>query len=99
MDVNLDVSHSEYLKLGGPAPDVLVLPSILRQFSKVRYSAARRNRLTRRTSMMQNVEGTAVINPSVFGKSHIMAQLDIRADAGGNNKICDSVKVNLKRLS
>ncbi|KAF8517371.1 DNA polymerase alpha/epsilon subunit B-domain-containing protein [Hysterangium stoloniferum] len=34
-DVNLDVSHSEHLKLGESAPDVLLLPSILRQFSKI----------------------------------------------------------------
>lgn len=39
-DVNLDVSHSEHLKLGGSAPDILVLPSILRQFSKVCYVTA-----------------------------------------------------------
>lgn len=45
MEVNLDVSHSEHLKLGCPAPDVLVLPSILRQFSKVRNSATYRHKL------------------------------------------------------
>ncbi|KIJ54843.1 hypothetical protein M422DRAFT_200787 [Sphaerobolus stellatus SS14] len=33
-DVNLDVSHSEFLHLSEPAPDVLILPSILRQFTK-----------------------------------------------------------------
>ncbi|KAF8584710.1 DNA polymerase alpha, subunit B [Ramaria rubella] len=78
-DVNLDVSHSEHLKLGEPLPDVLVLPSILKQFSK-------------------NVEGILVINPSVFGKSRTVAQLHIPAGAGGNNKVCDSSTVDLKRL-
>lgn len=48
---------------------------------------------------MQNVEGTVVINPSVFSKSRILAHLDIPEGAGGDYKICDSVIVDLKRLS
>ncbi|KAF8477895.1 DNA polymerase alpha/epsilon subunit B-domain-containing protein [Gautieria morchelliformis] len=80
LDINLDVSHSDQLKLSGPAPDVLVLPSILRQFSK-------------------NVEGTLVINPSVFAKSRVVARLHIPAGAGSEGKICDSTKVDLTRLS
>lgn len=56
-------------------------------------------KLMRRFNRVQNVEGTAVINPSVFGKSHIAAHLHIPAGAGGGSKVCDSAKVNLKRLS
>ncbi|KIM32000.1 hypothetical protein M408DRAFT_64337 [Serendipita vermifera MAFF 305830] len=35
-DVNLDVSHSEMLRLDNLSPDVLILPSRLKQFHKVR---------------------------------------------------------------
>ncbi|CAG8687270.1 15540_t:CDS:2, partial [Acaulospora colombiana] len=34
-DVNLDISHSELLKIEAVAPDVLILPSNLKQFHKV----------------------------------------------------------------
>ncbi|PVG03084.1 DNA polymerase alpha, subunit B [Serendipita vermifera] len=34
-DVNLDISHSELLKIEDVAPDVLILPSNLKQFHKV----------------------------------------------------------------
>ena len=40
-DVNLDVSHSELLKLE-EAPDVLVLPSALGKFHKVSLPAQRK---------------------------------------------------------
>lgn len=35
-EVNLDVTHYPLLKMDGPAPDVLILPSKLKHFSKVR---------------------------------------------------------------
>jgi DNA polymerase alpha subunit B len=34
-DVNLDVTHQKLLKLDGAAPDLLILPSKLKHFSKV----------------------------------------------------------------
>ncbi|WRT64268.1 uncharacterized protein IL334_001199 [Kwoniella shivajii] len=34
-DVNLDVTHYPLLKMDGPAPDILILPSKLKHFSKV----------------------------------------------------------------
>ncbi|KAL7424793.1 DNA-directed DNA polymerase alpha subunit pol12 [Cryptotrichosporon argae] len=34
-DVNLDATHSSMLRLNGPAPDVLILPSKLKHFSKI----------------------------------------------------------------
>lgn len=34
-DVNLDVTHWNMLKLGGCAPDILILPSKLKHFSKI----------------------------------------------------------------
>jgi hypothetical protein len=38
-DVNLDMSHSALLEIVDSAPDVLVLPSRLKHFSKVRTPA------------------------------------------------------------
>lgn len=35
-EINLDVTHQPLLRLDGPAPDVLILPSKLKHFSKVR---------------------------------------------------------------
>ena len=35
-EVNLDVTHYPLLKMDGPAPDILILPSKLKHFSKVR---------------------------------------------------------------
>ncbi|KAG8737123.1 DNA-directed DNA polymerase alpha subunit pol12 [Ceratobasidium sp. 428] len=34
-DVNLSVAHSEFLKFGGTAPDILIMPSRLKEFQKV----------------------------------------------------------------
>jgi len=34
-EVNLDVTHYPLLKMDGPAPDLLILPSKLKHFSKV----------------------------------------------------------------
>lgn len=34
-DVNLDVTHFPLLKMDGPQPDLLILPSKLKHFSKV----------------------------------------------------------------
>ncbi|KAK8866041.1 hypothetical protein IAR55_001192 [Kwoniella newhampshirensis] len=34
-DINLDVTHYPLLKMDGPAPDILILPSKLRHFSKI----------------------------------------------------------------
>jgi len=34
-EVNLDVTHHPLLKMDGPAPDVLIIPSKLKHFSKV----------------------------------------------------------------
>ena len=34
-EVNLDVTHSSLLRMEGPAPDLLILPSKLKHFSKV----------------------------------------------------------------
>jgi DNA polymerase alpha subunit B len=37
-EVNLDVTHFGLLKMDGPQPDLLILPSKLKHFSKVRYA-------------------------------------------------------------
>jgi DNA polymerase alpha subunit B len=34
-EVNLDVTHSSLVRMEGPAPDLLILPSKLKHFSKV----------------------------------------------------------------
>jgi len=35
VEVNLDVTHYPLLRMEGPAPDILILPSRLKHFSKV----------------------------------------------------------------
>ncbi|KAF9269284.1 DNA polymerase alpha, subunit B [Marasmius fiardii PR-910] len=67
-EVNLDVSHSEALKLGGAnadefAPDVFIIPSKLKQFSK-------------------RVNSTLFINPSCVSKS-VYATLNLAASEPG----------------
>lgn len=39
-DVNLDVTHFGLLKMDGPQPDLLILPSKLKHFSKVRRACS-----------------------------------------------------------
>lgn len=78
-DINLDASHLEFLNLAEPGPDILILPSVLRQFSKT-------------------VGNSTVINPSMFGKSHIMAQIQIPA-LTDDTFLKDVVYVELKRIS
>lgn len=73
-DVNLDVTHMEGLRLGSDpespqeyTPDVLILPSRLKQFSKVclRFCHCV---LCGLTDLGQVVDNTVVVNPSFLTK-------------------------------
>ena len=37
-EVNLDVTHQSLLRMDGPCPDILIMPSRLKHFSKASYS-------------------------------------------------------------
>lgn len=75
-EVNLDVTHSEHLKLcndrAEQLPDVLISPSRLKQFGKVSvsYTVALLHFLMRTCCdiYLQNVDGIMFVNPSFLTK-------------------------------
>jgi len=83
-DVNLDVSHSESLKIGSDsyssqehAPDVLIIPSRLKHFSKL-------------------VDSTVTINPSFLTKN-IYSTLSFGGH--GVSTVEEQINVDLVKLS
>lgn len=67
-EVNLDVTHFGLLKMEGPQPDLLILPSKLKHFSKVSCSSCAAQR--RASLIYQIVDSTLVVNPSHLAKAH-----------------------------
>jgi DNA polymerase alpha subunit B len=66
-EVNLDVTHFGLLKMDGPQPDLLILPSKLKHFSKVSHALLVDMGLV---LMVQIVDSTLVVNPSHLAKAH-----------------------------
>jgi DNA polymerase alpha subunit B len=96
-EVNLDVSHLEHLELcqgeESFAPDVLIVPSRLKHFSKVRRLHSPMSELH---LPLKVVDRTIAINPSFVSK-HISANLVF----GGNGEgpISSRMKVDVGRFS
>lgn len=85
-EVNLDVSHSDGLKLVDPEnptpPDVLVLPSKLKQFFKVYFFFSAAWMMFRISP--QTVHTTTAINPSFLSRG-TYALLKVSDGSGASN--------------
>lgn len=75
-DVNLDISHSEGLRISSDpdaveeyAPDVVIVPSRLKHFSKVEILIRRPILVLTSFLLPQVVDNTVAINPSFLSKS------------------------------
>lgn len=95
-EVNLDISHSDGLRMmdvdNTYAPDVLIVPSRLKEFSKVSKSISRLCSLN--LSDAQMVHSTRAINPSYINKMKY-AKLHV---SGGEMPGKDRVNVTLSKL-
>lgn len=81
-EVNLDVTHSDGLRLT-EAPDVLILPSRLRHFSKVRTIFLCSTTVD---NFFQTAHATTIVNPSFASKSHY-ALLNVDPSRGGSGRV------------
>ncbi|KAK0244203.1 DNA polymerase alpha subunit B [Armillaria nabsnona] len=84
-EVNLDVTHSQLLRLGesddgNVAPDVLIIPSRLKHFSKVKLLAFLSPILLTR---YQSLDTTSTLNPSFLSKGTYAV---LQVGSGGNIK-------------
>jgi DNA polymerase alpha subunit B len=98
-EVNLDVSHLKQLALcheeAVSAPDVLIIPSRLKHFSKV--SRVRIHRGSQPSCCFsQVVDHTTAINPSFVAKN-ITANLVFGGNTGGS--VSSRIKVDVGRFS
>lgn len=90
-EVNLDITHHAGLVFES-APEVLITPSILKQFVKVVYSFKCRTILT--DGFAKWVDGTIVINPSFLTKGNF-AVLNVKPALPGKERLsCDIHKLH-----
>lgn len=94
-DINLDVTHSEALRLQHDgmeyAPDVLILPSKLKQFSKVCLCYLHEIICS---SGVQVIQSSLVVNPS-FASKGMYATLSLDP---GTGHLKDRLKAEPKRV-
>lgn len=96
-EVNLDVTHMARLNLDidgadtNMAPDVLILPSRLKQFSKVRENSVVSARCSR---FGQVVDSTMAVNPSFLTKGQYASLLC----ANPGSSVGERVKAEIVRL-
>ncbi|KAG5338866.1 hypothetical protein C0989_005806 [Termitomyces sp. Mn162] len=98
-EVNLSVTHLDGLRLADGTdnpPDILILPSRLKQFSKVSLLLFRQNDVNMElTTYSKVVQTTTVINPSFLSKG-TFAKLDIAA--GSTDSYKERIKTEVVKL-
>ncbi len=98
-EVNLDITHSDGLSINLDtaddfAPDVLILPSKLKQFSKVCIVIIVLS--LRDLRSLQTVDHTVVVNPSFLTKGTFAHLTYAGSESGGTIK--DGLRVDVVRL-